>query len=440
MNPSMRRDDDETSSYASSAFVPLEESHRVPHRAKKNTVVARRKNHNRTGNRRPYSNRRSSHDDDKTERFRDEFSDDDDDDDSTVSGDHDESSHKHVRRSQPPQTMAPTMTRSSSFVSDNSTVPPRRVPNAVSQDYSSGDNGYSFDDSTYYMAEDENKQRIYGENKEDEGDSHHQECAVMSYGFSLVQISIMGLLMWHCGMAPMKINPMLGPFPDALSEWGGTNAALIVDDGEWWRILTPIFLHAGLFHLIGNLVVQVVAGAAFEKEWGSFRWLIIYLGSAVSSSVLSVICMPENVSVCSSGSVMGLLGAKLAELILRCCEPLDTLAKMKHAHTRGLQCMIVPCSIVVVMTFSFIPFVAWAAQIGGLMGGLIIGTTMFALKLEYPSCQCVWFILGLVVSMVFYFVIIWFMFYGDVAINENLRDACGYYKARYEDYECTCSF
>ena len=49
-------------------------------------------------------------------------------------------------------------------------------------------------------------------------------------------------------------SPMLGPYPDALSEWGGKNSPMIVEDGQWWRLLTPILLHAGLIHLAGESI------------------------------------------------------------------------------------------------------------------------------------------------------------------------------------------
>ena len=297
----------------------------------------------------------------------------------------------------------------------------------------------SYGDGSHYSSFDDKQQNFDGnEDEEDEIYLVRQDCAVLSYGFSFVQTIIMGLLMWQCGMAPMNINPMVGPYPDALSEWGGKNATLIVDDGEWWRLLTPIFLHAGWFHLMGNVAVQVEAGAFFEKEWGSVRWLIIYLGSAVASSTLSVICMPEAVSVGSSGAVMGLFGGKLAEVILRCCEHTDTPEKQMGSKVRREQCLTVTCSVVVVLAFSFIPYVDWAAHLGGLLGGIVVGIGVFALDLEYRCCQLVWFILGLAISFGTYFGAVWYMYNGDVDISEDLRDVCGYYKQQFEDYECRC--
>jgi membrane associated rhomboid family serine protease len=71
---------------------------------------------------------------------------------------------------------------------------------------------------------------------------------------------------------------MIGPYPDALSEWGGKNAVLIIEDGEWFRLISPIMLHAGIIHLVGNIDLQLETRVFFEREWGSIRWLIILPG------------------------------------------------------------------------------------------------------------------------------------------------------------------
>lgn len=184
----------------------------------------------------------------------------------------------------------------------------------------------------------------------------YQRYGYLSIFFGVIQIGALAVMMWQCGIAPMHINPMFGPFPDALSEWGGKNAVLIIEDGEWWRLMTPILLHAGVIHLFCNVAVQLELGVFFEREWGSLTWLIIYLGSALGSSVLSVITMPDAVSVGSSGAVMGLFGGKLAEIICRACERTDTTQGKVAHEVRKEQCVGVTCSVVVVMAFSFIPY------------------------------------------------------------------------------------
>lgn len=174
--------------------------------------------------------------------------------------------------------------------------------------------------------------------------------------FSLAQMIILILMMVSCGVAPFKINPMIGPYPDALSEWGGKNAVYILEDNEWWRLVTPIMLHAGVIHLFCNIAVQLETGAFFEREWGSVNWLVIYLTSAVGSSVLSCVFMPNSVSVGSSGAVMGLFGGKLAEVVVRSCESKNTVQGRIGHEVRKEQLGGVLCSVILVMAFSFIPY------------------------------------------------------------------------------------
>lgn len=153
---------------------------------------------------------------------------------------------------------------------------------------------------------------------------------------------------------------------DALSEWGGKNAVNIIADGEWWRLVTPILLHAGVIHLLCNIAVQLETGAFFEREWGSTNWMIIYLSSAVGSSILSVIAMPNSVSVGSSGAVMGLFGGKLAEVICRACESTKTRQGRIAHSVRKEQLGGTLCAVILVMAFSFIPY-GKHHSIGGLV-------------------------------------------------------------------------
>jgi membrane associated rhomboid family serine protease len=264
-----------------------------------------------------------------------------------------------------------------------------------------------------------------------------------SIGFSLVQIGVLAWMMYSCGIAPLRLNPMIGPFPDGLSEWGGKNSYLILDEGESYRLLTPIFLHAGVLHLIGNVAVQLETGLFFEKEWGTMRWLIIYLVSAVGSSILSVIAMPQAISVGSSGAVMGLFGGKLAEVIVRameCCNNDHSQQERVARTVRKEQCCLVSTSVVIVMLFSFIPFVDWAAHLGGLISGFLIGLAIFPFDLQstHWSVRIVCGGLGLTVTIICFAQALAYMYGGQVQTIDELKDVCGYYKKNFEDYECNC--
>lgn len=230
---------------------------------------------------------------------------------------------------------------------------------------------------------------------------------------------------------------MVGPYPDALNYWGAKNAVLIIEDDEWWRLFTPIFLHAGLFHLGGNVLVQADSGNRWEKEWGSIIWLLIYIGSAFGSSILSVCAMPHQISVGSSGAVMGLFGGKLAEIFLLCCEKSKTVEEYAGEQSRKDQACAVIGGIVVVMAMSFIPYVDWSAHLGGLVAGFVIGLVCFSFKIRMWMFMLVWLIVGVGTTTALYSGALAYM-YNEVEVKDDLRDVCGYYKQFFEDYECRC--
>jgi len=291
------------------------------------------------------------------------------------------------------------------------------------------------------------KEPLYQRDEFDDNDSNESEeiyIVRQKYGYisiflSLIQVAVLILMIWQCKLAPFTMNPMIGPYPDALSYWGGKNTVLIVEDGEYWRLVTPIFLHAGVIHLLGNISVQMDIGAFFEREWGSFRYLIIYIASAVGSSLLSCIVMPNSISVGSSGALMGLFGAKLSEVFCRSCESKRTKQGRIGHEVRMEQCGGVLCSVLIVGLFSFIPFVDWAAHLGGLLAGIAVGLILFSTMIQSCCWSLIWFIVGVALTGAAFTWEFVYLFQ-NVEASEELRDVCDYYKQFYDDYECNCQY
>lgn len=229
---------------------------------------------------------------------------------------------------------------------------------------------------------------------------------------------------------------MIGPYPDALNYWGAKNAVLIIDDGELYRLVTPVLLHAGIIHLAGNVLVQMDSGNRWEKEWGSLIWMIVYGGSAVGSSVLSVIAMPDQISVGSSGAIMGLFGAKFAEIVVLLCETGTTVRELAAQQSRKEQACHVIFGIIIVMAMSFIPYVDWAAHLGGLVAGFAIGIVCFSFTMRNKFGTVFWLGVGVATCFVLYSTFIAIMFTTET--DDEMRDICAYYQKHYEGYECTC--
>lgn len=264
-----------------------------------------------------------------------------------------------------------------------------------------------------------------------------QNYGTFSILFSVVQSLIMIIMMIQCSIAPLEINPMVGPYPDALDYWGAKNSYKILNDNEYWRLLTPIMLHAGVIHLFCNISVQLDTTAFFEREWGSQIWLIIYLTSAVGSSIMSVCFMPDNISVGSSGAVMGILGGKLGECFCRACESRKTPQSRIAYEVRSEQFSAVMCSVILVMALSFVPYVDWAAHLGGLIAGFMSGVICFSTWIKTKACAIFWFVIGVGLTVTSYVFIIIYMV-TQVEPMDDLNDICGYYQQFFEDYECNC--
>nr|ABB47903.2 Rhomboid family protein, expressed [Oryza sativa Japonica Group] len=88
----------------------------------------------------------------------------------------------------------------------------------------------------------------------------------------------------------------------------------VVHEHQGWRLVTCIWLHAGVVHLLANMLSLVLIGLRLEQQFGYMRIGIIYLVSGIGGSVLSSLFIRNSISVGASGALFGLLGAMLSEL------------------------------------------------------------------------------------------------------------------------------
>ena len=131
-----------------------------------------------------------------------------------------------------------------------------------------------------------------------------------------------------------------------------------------WTIVTNLFIHSGLWHLIANMMTLYFFGGSFSRLVGNVRFLIVYFSGGILGNVLYILLgEPLSVAVGASGAIFALGGAlavmtpKLRVIIFPIPAP-------------------VPLWIAVIGGFvilSFLPFVAWQAHLGGLVAGLIAG-------------------------------------------------------------------
>ena len=130
--------------------------------------------------------------------------------------------------------------------------------------------------------------------------------------------------------------------------------------GEWWRMLTAMFLHGGFGHLIGNMVVLYIVGMACEHAFGTLRMGLVYFGSGLAGSTLSMLASPGP-SVGASGAVFGVVAAVVVTLYRH----------QKHFFIRDKRIGFVLAAWAAwqLLTGFVTPFIDNFAHLGGIIGG-----------------------------------------------------------------------
>jgi len=131
---------------------------------------------------------------------------------------------------------------------------------------------------------------------------------------TVMLIASIGVNGWK--LEALSVNPMLGPSAGTLIKMGAKEAHLIVHEGEGWRLITPMFLHAGIIHYAFNMLALWFVGSAVEQSHGSFAAATIFVIPAIGGTILSGIFLPEYISVGASGGIFGLIGACVADIVL----------------------------------------------------------------------------------------------------------------------------
>jgi rhomboid protease GluP len=155
-----------------------------------------------------------------------------------------------------------------------------------------------------------------------------------------------------------------------LIAWGG-NIRPLVQSGQYWRLLTNMFLHGGIMHILFNMYGLLFVGIFLEPLLGAGRFTILYLLTGIIASVASIWWHPATVSVGASGAIFGMYGVFLALLTTNLFPPefkkpflINTAVFVGYNLLMGLSGGIDN-----------------AAHIGGLLSGVLIGYTL------YPSLK-----------------------------------------------------
>ncbi len=134
----------------------------------------------------------------------------------------------------------------------------------------------------------------------------------------------------------------------------------LVKKGEYWRLITAAFLHADIIHLLINMYSLNIIGSQIENFLGRKKFLIIYLTSAFSASLMSTL-ITRSLSVGASGAIFGLLGSLLY---------FGWHYRLYFGSI--LRSQIIPVIILNLIIGFSIPYIDNAAHIGGMIGGFFV--------------------------------------------------------------------
>lgn len=159
---------------------------------------------------------------------------------------------------------------------------------------------------------------------------------------------------------PGGFSRLLRADSTVLLRYGAGWGPLVFELGEWWRLVTPIFLHGGLLHFVFNTMVLMQLGPLVEEEYGTERFMVVYLLSGITGNLASQF-FGNRPTVGASSAIMGLMGLLLVYGFRR-----------GGVFGQSLRTAMSRYAIYVLI-FSLLPGVDLLSHAGGFLGGCGLG-------------------------------------------------------------------
>lgn len=154
---------------------------------------------------------------------------------------------------------------------------------------------------------------------------------------------------------------------------GANYPECIISAGEYWRLLTAMFMHFGFMHILNNMVILGSSAVILEDDLGHFKFLILYFLSGIGASLLSFLHMYTSgewaVSAGASGAIFGVVGA-LLWVVLR------NKGHYKDLTGKGILFMIALTLYAGVTDGGVDNY----AHVGGLISGFIFAIPLYRIK------------------------------------------------------------
>lgn len=177
-----------------------------------------------------------------------------------------------------------------------------------------------------------------------------------------------------------------GPYRGVISTLGVYDPELILK-GEVWRLLTPVFLHSGIFHLFFNMLILYWAGQRLEQVYGSREFVLFYLLSGIGANVIYLaVQFVQFAGQIPATSALGASGAVTATMILFACH-------FPHQQVRVWFILPMPIWLLAVLYVGF-ETIAGMGEIRGKqdgighfahLGGALIGFLYYKTGIQFGA-------------------------------------------------------
>lgn len=176
---------------------------------------------------------------------------------------------------------------------------------------------------------------------------------------------------------------LMGFDGDTLIRYGSGISFVTLARGEWWRFVTPIFLHGGLIHLVFNSLALVRLGPLVEEEYGTERLAAIYVLTGLAGSAASQVIRHTH-TVGASGALCGLLGLLLVHGY-----------RVGGGYGARLKSVMIQ-NVIIMAGMSLLPRIDWMNHLFGFLAGCVLGGIVPSGSFRSRANEVVWQIAGFV--------------------------------------------
>lgn len=151
---------------------------------------------------------------------------------------------------------------------------------------------------------------------------------------------------------------------------GAMYAPLVLEQGEYYRLLTSVFMHFGISHIMNNMLILFILGDNLERALGHVKYLFFYLICGVGANVISMLVNLKGyqnvVSAGASGAIFGVIGGLLYAVLIN-------RGRLEDLSTRQIV-VVIACSLYLGLVSTGVDN---AAHIGGLLLGFAMGAVFY---------------------------------------------------------------